>query len=47
MGLFDVVKALIGDPNPETTQPSLAEITIISTGGVKSPSETQSEPAQG
>ena len=47
MGLFDVVKDLIGDAHPETSQPSVAEITIISTGAVKSPSETQSEPAQG
>ena len=46
MGLFDVVKELIGDAHPEITQPSLAEITIISTGAIKSPSETQSESAQ-
>ena len=46
MGLFDVVKELLGGANPEISQPSVADITIISTGSVKSSSETQSEPAQ-
>jgi hypothetical protein len=47
MGLFDVVKELLGDSQPETSKPSLAEITIISTDAVSRPSESQSEPAQG
>jgi hypothetical protein len=48
MGLFDLVKELLGDAHPETSRPSLAEITIISTdAAVNSPSESQSEPAQG
>jgi hypothetical protein len=47
MGLFDVVKELLGDPHPDTSQPSVAEITIISTDGVKTSSESQTEPAQG
>ena len=47
MGLFDVVKELLGDGYPDTSRPSLAEITIISTDAVNSPSESQSEPAQG
>ena len=47
MGLFDVVKELIGGPHSETLQPSVAEITIISTDAVNSPSETRSEPAKG
>ena len=46
MGLFDVVKELLGGSHSEISQPSVADITIISTGSVKSPSETQSEPAQ-
>ena len=47
MGLFDVVKQLLGDSHPDTTSPSMAEIPILSTDGVSSPSESQSEPAQG
>ena len=47
MGLFDLVKELLGEADPDTSRPSLAEITIISTDAVSSPSETQSEPAQG
>ena len=46
MGLFDVVKLLLGDAHPETYQPSVAEITIISTDAVTSSSESQSEQAQ-
>ena len=47
MGLFDVVKQLLGDGHSDTSGPSIAEITIISTDGVNSASESQSEPAQG
>ena len=47
MGLFDVVKELVGDAHPETSQPSVAAITIISTAPIKATSETQSEPASG
>jgi hypothetical protein len=46
MGLFDVVKDLIGGADNTTSQPSLAEITIISTGSVKTTSESQSSSAQ-
>jgi hypothetical protein len=46
MGLFDVVKELIGGGYSETSQPSVAEITIISTDAVTSSSESQTEPAQ-
>jgi len=42
MGLFDVVKELIGGPHSEKSQPSVAEITIISTDALSSPSESQS-----
>ena len=45
MGLFDVVKELLGGADTGTGQPSIAEITIISTGAVSSSSESQSEPA--
>jgi hypothetical protein len=45
MGLFDVVKELIGGAHSETHQPSMAEITIISTDA-KSSSESQTETAQ-
>jgi hypothetical protein len=47
MGLFDVVKELLGDAQTDTSRPSVAEITIISTDAVNSSSESQSEPAQG
>ena len=47
MGLFDVVKGLLGDTDQETAQPSVAEMTIISTGPVKSPSESPSGSARG
>ena len=46
MGLLDVVKELLGDADNTTSQPSLAEITIISTGSVKTTSESQSSSAQ-
>jgi hypothetical protein len=47
MGLFDVVKGLLGGADNETPQPSLAQITIISTAPVKSTSESQSGSARG
>jgi hypothetical protein len=46
MGLLDVVRQMLGGTNQEPAQPSVAEITIISTD-VSRPSESQSEPAQG
>ena len=46
MGLLDVVKALLGDGQPDNTQPSVAEITIISTGGMAT-SESQSAQSEG
>ncbi len=47
MGLFDLVKELLGDADNATGQPSLAQITIISTEPVKATSESQSSSAQG
>ena len=48
MGLLDVVKGLLDGAHQGTAQqPSVAQITIISTDAVKSPSESQTEPAQG
>ena len=47
MGLFDVVKELLGGAHAELSQPSMADITIISTGAVKPSSESQTESAQG
>jgi hypothetical protein len=47
MGLFDVVKELLGDSHPETSGPSMADITIISTDALSQTSESQSEPVQG
>ena len=47
MGLFDLVKQLLGDADDTTGQPSLAQITIISTEPVKATSESQSSSAQG
>ena len=47
MGLLDVVKGLLGGADQETFQPSVADITIISTDAVTSPSESQSGPASG
>ena len=46
MGLFDVVKQLLGGAENWTTEPSVAEITIISTEPVSSTSESQSGSAQ-
>jgi hypothetical protein len=45
MGFLDVVKELLGGANNGTSQPSLAEITIISTDSVKSTSESPSSSA--
>ena len=42
MGLFEVVKELLGGVDTDTSQPSVAEITIISTDALSSPSETPS-----
>jgi hypothetical protein len=47
MGLLDVVKGLLGDANPKTPQPSVAEITIISTDAVTPTSESQSTQSPG
>ena len=47
VSLIDVVKGLLGDADKETTSPSMAEITIISTGGAKSSSESPSGSASG
>jgi hypothetical protein len=47
MGLLDVVKQMLGGADQDIQQPSVAEITIISTDGVSSSSESQSEPVQG
>ena len=46
MGLLEVVKGLLGDAPQDKTQPSVAEITIISTG-VTPTSESQSTGSQG
>ena len=47
MGLLDVVKGLLGGADQQTFEPSVAEITIISTDSVKSPSESPSGSARG
>jgi len=47
VSLIDVVKGLLGGADTETTQPSVADITIISTDAVKSPSGTPSATGQG
>jgi hypothetical protein len=47
MGLLEVVKGLLGGADHQTSQPSVAEITIISTGGVNPSNESQSEPVSG
>lgn len=45
MGLLDVVKALLGGVDPKKYEPSVAEITIISTEPATSSSESQSQKA--
>jgi hypothetical protein len=45
MGLLDVVKGLLGGADQQIPEPSLAEITIISTDSVKSTSESPSSSA--
>ena len=47
MGILDVVKGLLGDADQQTAQPSVAEITIISTDAVNPSSESQSPRASG
>jgi hypothetical protein len=47
VGILDVVKGLLGDAHQQTAQPSVAEITIISTDGVSQSSESQSPQASG
>jgi hypothetical protein len=46
MGLLDVVRQMLGGTDQEPAQPSMAEMTIISTDSL-SASESPSEPAQG
>jgi hypothetical protein len=46
MGLIDVVKGLLGDAQQDKPQPSVAQITIISTG-VTPTSESQSTQSPG
>ena len=46
VGILDVVKGLLGDAEHEKPQPSVADITIISTD-VTATSESQSDPASG
>jgi hypothetical protein len=45
MGLFDLVKTVLGDP-VEPASPSMAEITIISSDPVTPTSESQSATAR-
>jgi hypothetical protein len=46
MGLLDVVKGLLGDANQPEPEPAMAQITIISSGGVKPTSGSRSVKAQ-
>jgi hypothetical protein len=45
MGLLDVVKGLLGGADQENYEPSMAEITIISTAPATQASESQSQKA--
>jgi len=47
MGLIDVVKGLLGDAQQDKPQPSVAQITIISTDAVTPTSESRSTQSPG